>query len=269
MLIASGRKVETDRAIDQDQISTTFDNHQFVRLVAIRKTFKEVDFKHTTFDACYLRDCSFDSCDFTGCRFVATNLSGSKFSGCTFDYATFERTQVEADLLDTECPSRENLKARFARTLRTNFQQLGFADAANKAMKVELQATEIHLRKEWGSNESYFRKKYQGIRRVQSFLEWLKFKSLDFVWGNGESTYRLVRFVLIVWCLMALYDALQFGEPQQLKSYVDSFVAMPELFLGVSAPSTYAKWYVAMITLIRLILIGFFLAIIVKRFNRR
>jgi hypothetical protein len=269
MLTNSGRKVETDMAFDKDQIQATFSNHQFVRLVAIKKAFKEVDFKSSTFDACYLRDCSFDSCDFTGCRFVGTNLHGSKFSGCIFDYATFERTQLEADLLDTECPSRENLKARFARTLRTNFQQLGLADAANKAMRVELQATEIHLRKEWSSNESYFRKKYQGLRRAQSLLEWLKFRSLDFVWGNGESTYRLFRFVLIVWCLMALYDVLQFRPPQQLNSYVDAFLAMPEIFLGVSAPSMYAKWYLAFITLIRLVLIGFFLAIIVKRFNRR
>lgn len=269
MLTESKRKTETDKAFSQDQADQTYANHQFVRLVAISKTFKNVNFKNSTFDACYLRDSIFDSCDFTGCRFVGTNLHGSKFSGCTFDYAIFERTHVEPDLLDTECPSRENLKARFARTLRTNFQQLGYADAANKAMRVELQATEIHLRKEWSSNESYYRKKYRGLKRVESFLEWIKFKSLDFIWGNGENTYRLFRFVLIIWCLMAVYDVAQFRDPQRIGSYTEAFFTAPEVFLGASSPIAYPKWYLAGITLTRLVLIGFLLAIIVKRFNRR
>jgi hypothetical protein len=74
---------------------------------------------------------------------VNTQFSGAKFSGCKFDYATFEKTLIDARVLDTECPGLENLKMRFARSLRTNFQQLGDADAVNKAMRVELSATEI------------------------------------------------------------------------------------------------------------------------------
>ena len=63
-------------------------------------------------------------------------------------------------------------------------------------MEVELQATEIHLHKAWRSNESYYRKKYSGPSRVGALIEWTSFKVLDFIWGNGESTWKLLRAVL-------------------------------------------------------------------------
>lgn len=269
MLIASGRVVETDMKIDADENGTRLLNRQFIRLVAIKRSFTRVDFRFSTFDACYLRDCHFDSCNFTGCRFLTTNLHGSNFSGCNFEYTTFEKTFVDPSILDTECPSRENLKARFARTLRVNYQQLGEVDAVNKAMMIELQATETHLRKEWQSNESYFRKKYRGWRRARSFANWLKFKLLDFIWGNGESAWRLARFVVIVLFLMTAYDVTLLRDPDRVSSYLSTFVAMPEVFLGVRAPPEYSKGYLALVTVARLVLIGFFLAIVVKRFNRR
>ena len=117
------------------------------------------------------------------CKF----LTGLKFTGCKFDYANFERTIIEGDVLDNCCPGWDNLKLKFARTLRVNFQQLGDSELANKAIKVELDATEIHLKKSWHSNESYYRKKYCGWKRVGKFFEWLKFQILDFIWENGEN----------------------------------------------------------------------------------
>jgi hypothetical protein len=90
--------------------------------------------------------------------------------------------------------------------LRTNYQQLGDAKSANKAMKIELDATEAHLLKAWRSPESYYRKKYRGWRRLGSFLEWFEFKILDFVWGNGERPLRLCLSVFFVWLVMAGFE---------------------------------------------------------------
>ena len=67
--------------------------------------------------------------------------------GCKFDYSQFSYTQVEPEILDTGCPGQENLQQRFARTLRINFQQIGDAATANSAIKVELEATRVHLYK--------------------------------------------------------------------------------------------------------------------------
>jgi uncharacterized protein YjbI with pentapeptide repeats len=117
----------------------------FIRLNAKEKTFKNVTFMHCIFDNCYLYKCVFDTCDFTGCRFLGSNFHQTAFRGCKFDFATFERSQLDDDILMSEAPKEENLRMRFARSLRMNYQQIGDAKAVNKAISLELEATSIYL----------------------------------------------------------------------------------------------------------------------------
>lgn len=269
MLSDSNRVHEIDKKVDADVSNVQLINHLFVRLVAKGHRFINVDFKYSIFDACYLRNCTFDSCDFTGCRFVGTNLYGSSFAGCKFDYSSFEKTVIDNDILDTGCPGSENLKMRFARALRMNYQQLGDAVSANKAIGVELQATEVHLRKAWHSNESYYRKKYTGWKRAKSFLEWAEFKVLDFIWGNGESALKLTRAIIFILVMMSMIDAVAFKDPQRLGSYAQAFFEAPQVFLGTLSPTNYPNSYLTSILLVRLVTFGFFMSIIIKRFNRR
>jgi hypothetical protein len=269
MLADSGRQSEIDKKITADAKECSMSNRLFVRLVAKERKFTKIDFKYSIFDGCYLRNCKFESCDFTGCRFINTNLHGSRFSGSNFQYASFEKTVIDVSILDTECPGPENLKARFARSLRTNYQQLGDAAGANKAMKVELEASEAHLHKAWASKEAYYRHKYKGWERVKAFLEWVEFKILDCVWGNGERPVRLFFSVFTVIVLMAVFDVFQFGDPSHVGSYWHALESAPEIFLGILSPPNYPKWYLTLITFVRLVAMGFFLSIIIKRFNRR
>jgi len=220
------------------------------------------------FDDCYFRKCVFDSCDFTGCRFVETSFYGSSFDGCTFDYATFERTIIDDDILDNCCPGYENLKLRFARTLRMNYQGLGDSAAANKAILVELEATGIHLSKAWRSNESYYRKKYKGIRRLSSFMEWAKFRTLDFAWGNGESPVKLTRTAVLLLFLLAAYDTLVYRNPILVSDWGQALHDAPQAFL-VSSPSSYPGLVVAVVALTRLVVLGLFLSILIRRLARR
>jgi hypothetical protein len=240
-----------------------------VRLVAKKIRFTSVDFKYSIFDACYMRDCEFNSCDFIGCRFVTTNFHGSKFAGCKFEYATFERTFIESDVLDTECPGHENLKMRFARNLRINYQQIGDAKSANKAINVELAASKEHKWKAWNSNESYYRSKYRGISRLTAFAEWLSFSVLDWIWGNGESALKLLRAMVLVLCVISLVDVFVHRDPVRLDSYVHAAILAPQLFLGTSTPNYYPGIYLALIVFARLVGFGFLISIIIKRFNRR
>jgi len=196
-----------DKAVRTDVCDDDWSNLQLIRLVAIRKRFTNVNFSNSAFEDCYLRDCQFDTCNFTGARFSSTNLHGARFVGCIFDYATFERTIIDDAVLTDNCPALENLKMRFARSLRTNYQQLGDAEAANHAIRVELDATEIHLHKAWSSNDRYYRKKYAGfLNRTKQFASWAKFKILDYVWGNGESVSALLTSLMIVLAAVAFLD---------------------------------------------------------------
>ncbi len=265
----STREHLIDKWICGDVTNIPLRNKLFIRLIAKDRKFQKVDFTYSIFDASYLRECKFDSCNFTGCRFVGTNFHGSKFSGCNFDYATFEKTIIDPVILDTECPAFENLKMRFARSLRVNFQQLGDANGVNKAIAVELDAKKIHLWKSWNSNDRYYREKYQSWERIHAFFRWGSFKSLDFIWGNGENPFKLLRFVLIILLLISIGDTIAYRDPGLINSYLISFLKSPEIFLGVLKPSTYPNSILALITLIKLIMLSFFLSILIKRFNRR
>lgn len=267
MLKTNDRELYVDHIFDSNCIGGKYGNKLFLRLVAKQKRFENVDFKYTIFDSSYLRNCVFDSCDFTGCKFVSVNLYGSSFSGCKFDYVTFERTIIDSDILDVGCPGWDNLKLKFARTLRTNFQQIGDTKGVNKAIKVELDATEIYLLKSWKSNESYYRNKYKNWTRIKMFFEWLIFKILDIIWGNGENSLKLVRTVVILLLLMSFVDFFQLKNHSE--NYINSLLEMPAIFFGIVTPQNYPMLYLSLIVFIRLVLMGFFLSIFIKRFNRR
>jgi hypothetical protein len=241
-----------------------------VRLVAIGKRFTEVNFANSTFDACYLRNCQFDSCDFTGVRFSSTNLYGATFTGCIFDYATFEWTIIDDAVLADNCPAYENQKMRFARSLRTNYQQIGDAAAANRAIRVELDATKIHLHKAWRSNDRYYRTKYKGFfSRAKQFVCWVKFKLLDYLWGNGESVTALLRAVIVMIGAIALLDVVTNPVELTLTEAMASLWKAPQIFFGVTSPHYISPGWLTVVTITRLIFFGFFMSILLKRFNRR
>mgnify|MGYP003384540950 CR=1 FL=1 len=241
----------------------------YTRLNAKGKTFKNISFKHCVFDSCYFNSCVFNTCDFTGCRFIGCNFQHSAFTGCNFSYVIFERCQISDDILENEAPREENLKMRFARSLRMNFQQIGDAKAVNKAISVELEATSIYLKKSWSSKESYYKNKYPGIKKISQFLKWVEFKILDTIWGNGENTWKLLRAIIAIHLLISLYDTLYFGNALDLKVYFASLMASPGIFFGITIPKNYPVWIVSIIACTRLIGVAFLTAILVKRFGRR
>jgi uncharacterized protein YjbI with pentapeptide repeats len=262
------RTIETDKDWIEDVSDAVLSDHVFERVSAKTVHFKNVDFKYCVFDGCYLRLCDFDSCDFTGCKFVGSNFYGSTFVGCKFDYAVFERTLISSDILDTCCPSWENLKLRFARTLRMNYQALGDSDAVNKAVLVELDATRAHLSKAWRSNESYYRKKYSGAARLQALFNWMGFVAGDVIWGNGERPLHLVRTTVALLVLLAILDTLFARDARLVTEWISALAEAPQVFLGTEHPN-YPGHIVASIALARYVILGLFVSILVRRFARR
>ena len=266
---SSNRTTLVDKAFAHDQVDAKFQNHQFQRLVAKKRKFKDCDFSFSTFDSSYLRNCIFDSCVFIGCSFENSNLRGSHFLGCEFDYVRFSNTYIDSEILDTGCPGRENLQKDFARTLRLNFHQIGDAAAANTAIRIELNATKIHLHKAWRSRESYYRKKYAGLKRVGKFFEWAKFILLDFIWGNGEKPLNLLRSIFLFIIVVALYDVFILRDPKLLESYVSAFLQAPEIVLGVIKPADFSGLALMAITAARYIMIACLVSILIRRLSRR
>lgn len=241
----------------------------FVRLNAKKIRFEKIAFKHCIFDGCYLNNCVFDSCDFTGCRFIGSNFHQSSFAGCNFEYATFERCQIDDDILTEEAPRPENLRMRFARSLRMNYQQIGDAKAVNKAISLELEATSVYLYKSWRSQETYYLKKYSGFKAALQFLRWLEFWILDFVWGNGESVLKLMRTLICVVIAIAIYDTSTVGNTLNIADYWGSLRRAPSIFLGVLSPQAYPSETLSLIAAGRFVGVALLTALLVKRFGRR
>lgn len=265
----SGRVTLIDKAIAHDLEQADYANHQFQRLVAIDKRFVKCNFQQAEFESAYLRKCVFDSCDFTGCKFTNSNLRGSKFIGCKFDYSQFFYTHIEPDILDSGCPGQENLQQWFARTLQLNFRQIGDTMSANKAIKIELRATRVHLYKAWRSGESYYRKKYTGLHRIKMYLTWLSFVTFDFLWGHGESPIKLLRSLAILAVLIAIGDIYFLRDINAVSSYTSAFLQAPEVLLGVTSPKDFSSLALVCIAIFRYVMLAGLVSILVKRWSRR
>jgi len=244
-------------------------HHIFDRVAGKEIVFKKVDFSFSTFEHCYFRSCKFDSCKFTGCKFISSNFEGSEFIGCNFSYSSFQYTNIDEDILLTNCPSYENLKLKFARTLRTNYQSIGNSDGVNKAIIIELKATKVYLYKAWNSSESYYRNKYRGWDRIFKFFGWLKFKAEEFIWGNGESIRKLGRAILIILLILTLVETRMNGDINVVDSYFNSALKSPQILMSIEQPKNYPKYYLSIIYFIRLLFFGLFMAIVIKRFSKR
>lgn len=249
--------------------ATAFKFKNFTRLNASKITFKNVSFEHSVFESCYFKNCVFDSCNFTGCRFVGSNLHQSSFAGSRFDYATFERCQIDSDILTAWTPREHNLKMRFARSLRMNFQQVGDAKAVNEAITQELDATSHHLLESWHSEIEFHRKKYPGLLRLRQFLAWVEFWILHFIWGNGESISKLLRTIIIVMMIIAIYDANASSGSATILDYWESLKAAPAMFLGTLSRPYHTIAAMSAIVAARLIALSLLTALLVKRFGRR
>lgn len=254
-----------------------FRRYLFIRGVATNFLFKNIDFSQTIFDSCYLKDCRFINCNFEGAKFMNSNLQGSYFEFCNFDYVIFEKTFVDDEIFSC-APKKNNLKYKFARSLKLNYASVGDYIKASNAVKIELKATKSHLYDTWSLSDEYHITKYGGIRRRSlQFWKWLKVCILDLLWGNGESLWRLIRFNLILFFVLTIYHILH-ENTTDVRTIFDTFlIKVPSNYFGISVKypcgenyfSYYKEWLNLIIMITRLICFALLMSIITKKYNRR
>jgi len=248
-----------------------YSNYLFIRAVATDFIFKNIDFSKTIFDNCYLKDCRFINCKFEGAKFSNSNLQGSYFRDCNFDYAIFEKTFVDYEIF--ECaPKWNNLRFRFARSLKLNYASIGDYVKASKAVTVELQATLGHLRSSWSSGDPYYSIKFGGLeRRLKQLYKWTKVNFLDFIWGNGESLRRLIRFNFIVFFILSVVEVFTSGSKYGFLEFLETlFVNIPSVYFGLKVENfEYSNYTLLPLTILRLVSFALLMSIITKKYNRR
>jgi len=235
------------------------------RVFAVGKTFIDVSFKQSEIVQCYFRNCRFIRCDFTGASISRSNFRGSQYEECKFNYSSWEHTHLDEEFLDNCLPSEENLARDLVRTLRVNFGHIGNYSAVNKAASIEVALTGQHLFHAAYSKQSYYRSKYKGWNRVAHGVRHVQWKALDLLWGNGESLYRILIcgvFLVFAWAAFLAWQLPQFSWP-------DSLGVVFRAFWGVSTTPPLPGNHLAALTVFRFLLVGLFMAILIKRLARR
>jgi len=235
------------------------------RVFAVGVIFIDVSFKQCDFSHCYFRNCRFLRCDFTGTNIRESNLRGSQFEECDFRYTTWEKSFLDEHFLDTCLPSEENLARDLVRSLRVNFSQIGNYEAVNKAAAIEVSLTGQHLYNAAYSRQSYYRAKYKGWSRFAHAIGHARWKALDLLWGNGESIVRVIVSGLAV----ILVTTLALMRDHSQLRFMDAFRATFSSFWGIQLENGLPGSYVVALTIIRFVLLGLFMAILVKRLSRR
>ena len=238
-----------------------FKYKHFINLSSKDKVYDNVDFSFSIFDNAYFRDCEFRNCNFTGTIIKNSNFKGAKFKNCNFDYSFFEKTQISINILYENSPQKENIKSSFARNLRTNFQQLGDSRNVNRAILIELEATREHLKKIYYDYSSHYRDKYKSWRRVKGFQDYYTFIFFDFIWGNGESLWKLLRSLLLLIVLINFVDFYYNTETEVTRGF--------NLLLGTTQLKLIPETWNSIFLLIRLLMMSLLTALIIKRISRR
>ena len=200
-----------NRDIVEDPHDCDLSKKELVRLYAVDKKFTDVNFKQSIIRECYFRKCKFVRCLFDGANIKECNFKGAQFTGCSFEYTTWEKTLLEERFLDSCLPSKQNIARDLVRSLRNNFVQIGDYEAVNKAAAIEVKLTGEHLFKAAYSRESWYREHYVGIERLKHGFQHARWKSLDLLWGNGESLWKVVGCCVVVNVLGAIALMIRTG----------------------------------------------------------
>ncbi len=254
-----------------------FENYLFVRAIATDFIFRNINFSKTIFDGCYLKDCRFIRCTFEGAKFMNCNLQGAYYEDCNFNYVIFEKTFVDDEIFGC-APKKDNLKYKFARSLKLNYASIGDYVRASKAVTIELEATKSHLKDSWISGDEWYKKKYGGLqRKLYQFWKWTKVSILDFVWGNGESLWRLIRFNFCIFLALTFYHVLEKSISNIWDILPLFFIEIPANYLGIPIIAKcganlfeyYPGWLNLLLVISRMICFGLLMSIIIKKYNRR
>ncbi|HWA08342.1 MAG TPA: pentapeptide repeat-containing protein [Opitutaceae bacterium] len=259
--IAEHEFIATENQSPIAQVS--YDRMRFRFTTAKKVHFRAVSFKYCVFEDCYFRDCRFEDCDFTGATFRNSVLRGSMFDGSRFDYCRFAHSLVPVVILERHMPGYENVALELARALRVNYAQVGDSDGVNRAISAELSATRTHLEKVAWSNEGYYRNKHRGFERAIKVLEYYWFYVLDFVWGHGESLPKLLRTLILAYMVLVVF--LYRSSGGFFPAIQDAFLLIWSNYGG--APQI--PMAAAVTLALRTLLLGLFVAVLVRRLSRR
>jgi len=270
-----GHKISRE-CITLDVIGADLSYYHFQDIEAKGLKFSKCKFQHCVFERCYFRNVTFEDCDFIGARFIDSNLRGAILITCKIEYTFYRATVLDRAQFAANLPLWENVRAEVARSLRTNAHGLGDSEGVNYFINVEMDGTLEHWWKAFRQKESYYKKKYPGVRRFQAFGRYVYYRLDRLAWGHGERPMRILRNILLLLCCSAIY--LTVTEPsisnlpvgQVVQKFIASLLLSGHIFLGAPPQVSQAPPPVSLLRVaLRYVSIALFVGVFSKRLARR
>lgn len=196
--VPASRKVHTGLIVPPATFAgEDFSYSTFSDLGAKGSRFENCIFSFCHFDRAYFKDAVFIGCTFTGARFRDSNFRHATFERCDFCYASFQNTLMPEDQLLQCWPLHPNQRLDLARALRANFSAMGLHDLSREFFRVEMAEERAHLLRASLGSTPYYAKEYPGfVNRFTFGMRYLGHAVSGWVWGHGESPWKLARSTL-------------------------------------------------------------------------
>lgn len=229
------RRFESQKLIHNDGLA--FSHAQMIDVSGKRQVYEQVDFSFSVITRGYFHQANFKRCNFTGTRFIDCNFRNANFEDCDFSYCDFIGSRIETDEILRNLPDRPNVRRELLQILRKNALSMGDVSAGRAFVIAELSARKEHLRRAWRQEESYYKKKYSGLRKKSTVLVQRVGLWLDgFLWGHGEKLWNLPISALIILAFFSVISsaswAFSVDDPSlsqlggQFKSYMIYYVSL-------------------------------------------
>lgn len=263
----------------------SLDGANFEHCTFANVSFKEASihrsrFVHCVFIDCYFRETQLVESDFTSSKFIRCAFPKAEVRLSSFRFAAFEECLIAFDEMHPNLPREHNLREQLCTSLERAALNLLQAREASRFKEEAIRAREAHLREAVRAASSYYKQHFDGWRRVQALVELVGSQLNGQLWGYGERWGRLVRNFLIT--AFAFFPLIYLLIRNQLATSHGETPGVAQVFLvsvdrmllagnvtGVSASTALAQALFVLETAIGIVLIGLFVAMLLKWIQSR
>jgi hypothetical protein len=269
-------QVFKDASFQQSETGANFKMHQFTDFSGVDKEFIKCDFSYSTFTRVYFKKVNFIQCNFTGAKFFDSNLRDATFQNCKFHYASFKFTMIDSKQVLSNLPDWANVKSNLLQLHKANANSLGDIKASRAYLLAEIAASKEHLRKAIDKSDGYYSLKYKSWQsQLQVRWKYFLLSMDDFIWGHGESPWRIIRNVIAYFLLLSIIQTI-FKDDSGGRTFADNFRILFEYFkldiktfLGVPNTKLESDFIIGSLILLRYVTLGLFIRILFNKYSWR
>jgi hypothetical protein len=251
----------------------------FVSCSFLDSEIKSGQFLDCVFVECYFRRTQFRATAFIGCKFINCNFGHVAIQSCDFKYSEFRGSAPPFSEMRHSAPPEPNLREALFSRMAMAADQAGEREEARAYRLAAISAQNEHLRAAVRSDSKWYREHYDLPRRAGALLTLFWHWFNKYLWGHGESAWRLLLSALIV--VGAVFPLLFFFAREGLSDPAGALATGDYFWLSLSnfllldrlseigLVSTTSRALAAVQALSGIVFAGLYVTLLVKALLRR